>query len=206
MDAESSECGGRTDASAGVSLVDEWWDVVVVGAGLSGAVLAERFAASGYRVLVLEKRDHIGGNCYDYIDSETGIRVNKYGAHIFHTEMEHVWEYVQRFRSACNPNARWRVSPAGSHCSACVFRSEWTPYEHQVLANVGGVEVPVPVNIATVNTLFGAEISSPAEMDAWLDAERAASSPAHAAAPQDSAPAAAANARRAEMEGAASNA
>jgi hypothetical protein len=51
-----------------------------------------------------------------------------------------------------------------------VFRSEWTPYEHQVLANVGGVEVPVPVNIATVNTLFGAEISSPAEMDAWLDA------------------------------------
>jgi UDP-galactopyranose mutase len=76
----------------------EFWDIVVVGAGLSGAVLAERFASSGYTVLVLEKRDHIGGNCYDYIDAETGIRVNKYGAHIFHTQMAHVWDYVQRFR------------------------------------------------------------------------------------------------------------
>ena len=86
------------DGKLPVGEAGEFWDIVVVGAGLSGAVLAERFASAGCTVLVLEKRDHIGGNCYDYIDAETGIRVNKYGAHIFHTQMEHVWDYVHRFR------------------------------------------------------------------------------------------------------------
>ena len=71
-------------------------DICIVGGGLSAAVLAERHArVFNHTVLVLEKRDHIGGNCYDYIDHETGIRVNKYGAHLFHTRYKHVWDYLQ---------------------------------------------------------------------------------------------------------------
>ena len=71
------------------------YDVIVVGAGLSGMVMAERFAAvKNKRVLVIDKRAHIGGNCYDYIDDETGILVNKYGAHLFHTNDTEVFEYV----------------------------------------------------------------------------------------------------------------
>ena len=68
-------------------------DVCVVGAGLSGAVIAERYATQRKQtVLVLEKRPHIAGNLYDYIDEETGIRVNQYGAHLFHTKYERVWD------------------------------------------------------------------------------------------------------------------
>lgn len=122
-------------------------DVCIVGAGLSAAVLAERHArVYGHSVLVLEKREHIGGNCYDYTDPDTGIRVNKYGAHLFHTQHKHVWEYLQPF-------------------------SHWTPWEHRVLARVGAHHVPVPVNIDTVNTLFAANLSTSAGMRAWL-AER----------------------------------
>ena len=78
------------------------WDIVIVGAGLSGAVLAERFATvMGKSVLIIERRDHIGGNCYDYLDPETGILVSKYGPHLFHTDNEKVWSYLQRF-------ATWR--------------------------------------------------------------------------------------------------
>ena len=84
------------------------WDIVIVGAGLSGAVLAERFATvMGKSVLVIERRDHIGGNCFDYVDPETGILVSKYGPHLFHTDNERVWAYLQRF-------------------------SKWRRYDHQV--------------------------------------------------------------------------
>ena len=72
-------------------------DVCVIGAGLSGSVLAERHASQNKSVLVIEKRDHIGGNCYDYIDKETGIRVSKYGVHLFHTQSERVWNYLKQF-------------------------------------------------------------------------------------------------------------
>lgn len=124
------------------------FDVCVVGAGLSGAVLAERYAStSNASILVLEKRDHIGGNCFDYVDSETGIRVNKYGAHLFHTKHRCVWDYVQRF-------------------------SEWVPWEHEVVAHVDGKFVPVPVNIDTVNALFNKSISTEIEMVNWLQTER----------------------------------
>ena len=123
-------------------------DVCVVGAGLSGAVIAERFATQLQRsVLVLEKRDHIGGNCYDYVDEETGIRVNKYGAHLFHTKDQRVWDYMQAF-------------------------ADWIPYEHRVLALVDGEYVPVPVNIDTVNALFGTDIRSEASMNEWLRNEQ----------------------------------
>lgn len=117
-------------------------DIVVIGAGISGATLAERYAAHGYQVLVLEKRDHVGGNCYDYYN-EAGILVAKYGPHIFHTNDEGVWKYVNRF-------------------------AEWQPYEHRVLAKVDGKLVPVPVNITTVNTLFDLDLRTEEEMKAWL--------------------------------------
>jgi UDP-galactopyranose mutase len=123
-------------------------DVCVVGSGLSGSVIAERFAnVLKKSVLVIEKRDHIGGNCYDYIDKETNIRVSKYGAHLFHTNSERVWEYIQKY-------------------------SDWTPYEHRVLGLVNGKHVPIPVNIDTVNKLFDLNIQTSEEMDKWLQNEQ----------------------------------
>lgn len=119
------------------------YQIIIIGAGISGAVLAERYAALGKKVLVLEKRDHIGGNCYDYYN-ENGILVSKYGAHLFHTNYEDVWAYVNRF-------------------------SEWYFYEHRVLAKVDGQLVPIPVNITTVNKLFGLNIQTEEEMKKWLD-------------------------------------
>lgn len=122
----------------------ETYDVIVVGAGISGATLAERYATQeNKKVLIIEKRDHIGGNCYDYYN-EDGILVSKYGAHLFHTNYEDVWEYVQKF-------------------------TEWYPYTHKVLSAVDGKLVPVPVNITTVNELFGLDIQTEEEMQRWLD-------------------------------------
>ncbi|KAL7573648.1 hypothetical protein ACA910_008776 [Epithemia clementina (nom. ined.)] len=124
------------------------YDVCVVGAGLSGAVIAERYANLLDRsVLVVEKRDHIGGNCYDFMDPDAGVRVSKYGAHLFHTTYDKVWNYIQQF-------------------------SEWTPYEHKVIGLVNGMHVPIPVNIHTVNRLFGVNITNEREMTAWLQSEQ----------------------------------
>mmetsp|Transcript_62957 Transcript_62957/g.153312 ORF Transcript_62957/g.153312 Transcript_62957/m.153312 type:complete len:595 (-) Transcript_62957:228-2012(-) len=128
---------------------DEDYDVCVVGAGLSGAVIAERYASQqlNSKILIVEKRDHIGGNCYDYIDDDTGVRVSKYGAHLFHTVHDRVWQYVQQF-------------------------SHWTTYEHEVVGIVDGKHVPIPVNINTVNMLFNLTINSTSEMDEWLKQEQ----------------------------------
>ena len=124
--------------------LDRRYDVCIVGAGLSGSVLAERYASElKSTVLVLEKRHHIGGNCYDFIDPETGIRISKYGAHLFHTKYPHVESYVKNF-------------------------GKWVPYEHKVRGIVNGHHVPIPVNIETVNTLFGLNIQNPKEMNEWL--------------------------------------
>jgi len=128
--------------------VREHYDVCIAGAGLSGAVIAERYASQlGKSVAVIEKRDHIGGNCYDYVDDETGIRVSRYGAHLFHTVNDRVWEYVHEF-------------------------SAWTKYEHEVVGIVNGKHVPIPVNIETVNLLFGKNITTTEEMDGWLEREQ----------------------------------
>ena len=121
-------------------------DILIIGAGISGAVLAERYASLGKKVLIIEKRDHIAGNCYDYID-DNGILVSKYGAHLFHTNEEIVWSYVQQF-------------------------SDWYPWEHKVVARVDDKTVPIPVNITTVNTLFGENIASEEEMAVWLEKNR----------------------------------
>ena len=118
--------------------------IVVVGAGISGATIAERYAAAGKKVLVVEKRNHIGGNCFDYYN-EHGILVSKYGAHLFHTNHEKVWKYISGF-------------------------TEWYPYEHRVLASVDGQLVPVPINITTVNKLFDLSIANEEEMKKWLEA------------------------------------
>jgi UDP-galactopyranose mutase len=121
-------------------------EIVIIGAGISGAVLAEGYASIGKKVLVIKKRDHIAGNCYDYVD-ENGILVSKYGAHLFHTNYEDVWAYVNRFAT-------------------------WYKWEHRVLANVEGKLVPIPVNIQTVNQLFDLNITSEEEMIKWLDNNR----------------------------------
>ncbi len=122
------------------------FDIVIIGAGISGSVLAERYAAIGKKVLIIEKRDHIAGNCYDYYD-ENGILTSKYGAHLFHTNDEGVWEYVNQF-------------------------ADWYPWEHKVVARVDDKTVPIPVNITTVNTLFNTNIRTETEMQEWLDLNR----------------------------------
>ncbi len=128
------------------------FDILVVGAGLSGTVLADLYARlHGKKVLVLERRPHIGGNCFDFVEPRTGILANMYGAHLFHTSKEHVWKYVHR------------------------FGEPWVPYEHRVVGRVDGKLVPIPVNIDTVNLLFDANIQSVDEMDSWIGKEREAS-------------------------------
>ena len=124
------------------------YDNCIVGAGLSGSVIAENYASQfGQTSLILEKRHHIAGNCFDYIDKETGILVSLFGAHLFHTKHERVWDYVQRF-------------------------SEWVPYEHKVLGMVNGKIVPIPVTIDTVNILFDTNIANSDEMDEFMKNER----------------------------------
>lgn len=120
------------------------FDFVIVGAGLSGATIAQLAAQDGYNVLVIEKRNHIAGNCYDEIDKQSGIRINKYGAHIFHTNDEEVWNFVQKFGT-------------------------WKRWDHKVIADVSGTYAPIPVCPTTINTLLGTNISSEAEMKEWLD-------------------------------------
>jgi UDP-galactopyranose mutase len=110
------------------------FDFLIVGAGFAGCVLAERLAAgSANRVLICDKRPHIGGNAYDCYDDH-GILVHKYGPHIFHTNSREVFEYLSRF-------------------------TEWRPYEHRVLASVDGTTVPMPINVDTLNRLYGTNMS-----------------------------------------------
>ena len=129
-------------------------DLLIVGAGLSGATLAERCSRElGMTSVVIDKRDHIGGNCYDYVTPH-GIRASKYGAHLFHTQNDRVWEYVRRF-------------------------SEWIPFDHRVrglVKDTNGVErlVPIPPTQATVNALFPNDtpVRDERDMEAWYAARR----------------------------------
>ena len=120
------------------------YDYLIVGAGFAGSVLAERLAAGlGRQVLVVDRRDHIGGNAYDHLD-ESGVLVHRYGPHIFHTNAQRIVDYLSRF-------------------------TEWRPYEHRVLARVDGHLVPIPINLTTLNTLFGLSMSEE-EAEAFLAA------------------------------------
>ena len=118
------------------------FDYLVVGAGFAGSVLAERLAnVLGARVLVVDKRPHIGGNAYDQYD-DAGVLVHPYGPHIFHTNSAHVFDYLSAFTA-------------------------WRPYQHRVLASVDGQQVPMPINLDTVNRLYGLSLTS-FEMEQWL--------------------------------------
>src|SRR5580765_6775988 len=111
------------------------FDYLIVGAGFAGSVLAERLAAgSDKKVLICDKRPHIGGNAYDHYN-EAGILVHKYGPHIFHTNSREVFEYLSRF-------------------------TEWRPYQHRVRASVDGQLVPIPINLDTINSLYGLSLTS----------------------------------------------
>lgn len=120
------------------------FDAVVVGAGFAGSVMAERLASQdGMRVLVVERRRHVGGNAFDEPD-EAGILVHRYGPHIFHTNSQRVVDYLSRF-------------------------TEWRPYEHRVRACVDGQLVPMPINLDTVNRLYGLRLTS-TELEDWFAA------------------------------------
>src|SRR5579885_3422904 len=120
------------------------FDYLIVGAGFAGSVLAERLAAgSNKKVLICDKRPHVGGNAYDYYN-EAGILVHKYGPHIFHTNSREVFEYLSRFTA-------------------------WRPYEHRVLGQVDGQLVPIPINLDTINTLYKLNLTSD-ELEDWFAA------------------------------------
>jgi UDP-galactopyranose mutase len=113
----------------------EMFDYLIVGAGFAGSVLAERLAnGSNKKILLCDRRPHIGGNAYDHYN-EAGILIHKYGPHIFHTNSREVFEYLSRF-------------------------TEWRPYEHRVRASVDGQIVPIPINLDTINSLYGLSLTS----------------------------------------------
>lgn len=119
------------------------YDVLVVGAGFAGSVMAERIASeSGRSVLLIDQRDHIGGNAYDHRDA-ADILVHRYGPHIFHTNSSDIVDYLSRF-------------------------TRWRPYEHRVLAEVDGQLVPMPINRTTLNQLYGLDLATEAEAEAYL--------------------------------------
>ena len=121
------------------------YDILVVGAGFAGSVLAERLAAgSDKRVLVIDRRPHVAGNAYDHRDA-AGILVHRYGPHIFHTNSDDVFAYLSRF-------------------------TEWRPYEHRVLASVRDRLVPIPINRTTLNRLYDLDLADEAQAAAFLAA------------------------------------
>jgi UDP-galactopyranose mutase len=111
------------------------FDWLVVGAGFAGSVLSERIAnVRGESVLIIDRRGHTGGNAFDDYNAD-GLLVHRYGPHIFHTNAERIFSYLSRF-------------------------TEWRPYEHRVLAAVEGQLLPIPINLDTVNRLYGLSLSS----------------------------------------------
>src|SRR5260221_13414046 len=112
-------------------------------------MMADRLASQGgQRVLVIDRRDHIAGNAFDYYDAH-GVLVHRYGRHIFHTNSEKVVEYLSKF-------------------------TEWRPYEHRVLASVDGQHLPMPINRTTINQLYGLDLSTDEDVESFLE-ERAES-------------------------------
>ena len=121
------------------------FDYLIVGAGFAGCVMAERLARiSNKKVILIDKRNHIGGNAYDHYNDD-GILVHKYGPHIFHTNSREVFEYLSLF-------------------------TPWRPYEHRVQASVDGQLVPMPINLDTVNKLFGLTLTT-FDIEAWYESQ-----------------------------------
>jgi UDP-galactopyranose mutase len=118
------------------------FDYLIVGAGFAGSVLAERLArGAGKKVLLVDRRPHIGGNAYDCYD-DAGLLIHRYGPHIFHTNSREVFEYLSGF-------------------------TKWRPYEHRVRASVDGQLVPIPINLDTINQLYGLKLTSQ-DMEAFF--------------------------------------
>ena len=108
------------------------YDSIIVGCGFAGAVVARELAERGNQnVCIIEKRNHIGGNCYDLYDDE-GILIHQYGPHIFHTNKKNVYDYLSRF-------------------------TQWYNYKHEVVANIHGQFMPVPFNLNTLKLVYGEE-------------------------------------------------
>jgi UDP-galactopyranose mutase len=121
------------------------FDYLIVGAGFAGSVLAERLAnVSEKKVLIVDQRDHIGGNAYDYYNKD-GILIHKYGPHIFHTNAKKVFDYLGHFTG-------------------------WRPYEHRVLASVDGQLVPIPINLNTINKLYGLQLNC-SQLEAFFESK-----------------------------------
>jgi UDP-galactopyranose mutase len=119
------------------------YDYLIVGAGFAGSILAERLAVgSKKKVLLIDKRPHIAGNAFDQKDA-AGVLMHKYGPHIFHTNSQEIVSYLSRF-------------------------TRWRPYEHRVLASLDGVQVPMPINRTTVNTLYGLNLQTEEEVEAFF--------------------------------------
>src|SRR4051794_732955 len=120
------------------------YDWLIVGAGFAGSVLAERLASErNERVLIIDRRNHVGGNAYDRYD-EAGLLIHQYGPHIFHTNSKQIFDHLSKF-------------------------TEWRFYEHRVLAEVDGMLVPIPINLDTVNKLYALNLTSD-ELEAWFAA------------------------------------
>ena len=120
------------------------FDWLIVGAGFAGSVLAERLASQrGERVLVVDRRNHIAGNAYDRYN-DAGLLVHQYGPHIFHTNAKPIIDYLSQFTG-------------------------WRPYEHRVVGKVDGMLVPIPINLDTINTLYGLAMTSD-ELTEWFAA------------------------------------
>lgn len=121
-------------------------DYLVVGAGFFGAVFAQQMREAGRSVMVIERRQHIGGNCYSYDYEDTGITVHAYGTHIFHTADKRLWDYVNRF-------------------------TEFNRYQHRVLTTHAGRVFAMPINLGTINQFFGVNLK-PFEAEAFLASKR----------------------------------
>ena len=111
--------------------------ILIVGAGFAGSVVARELADAGRRVLVVDRRPHIGGNAHDEVDAH-GVLIHPYGPHIFHTNSQRVFDWLSRFTA-------------------------WLPYEHRVRSVVGGVAYPFPINRRTLNMLYGLDLDEAAK-------------------------------------------
>ncbi len=122
------------------------YDYIIVGSGMYGAVAAERLRKKGKSVLVLERRDHIGGNCYSYDYEGTNINIHKYGTHIFHTNNKEIWDYINQF-------------------------TEFNRYQHRVLTTYQDKVYTMPINLGTVNAFYNLNLK-PSEVEDFIAAKR----------------------------------